>query len=157
MKAFFLFIVLVCIPFTEAFADSREYLCKSKTASGFVYSGAADAWSGVTFEANATYMVRAAKDEDFETKLGKHYKGATHVVSALRSGEPLPPKLFCTTYNAQGFMDCEGEAETLRFNNQSMRFLNIYNAGYVLSGHAMQFRQDGVEVPMMVIGTCKLL
>lgn len=156
-KTLFAVVFFLSISVSTVFAYNTEYVCKSEIASGFIYSSVVKKWNGVHFEANAKYVIRGARDDDFETELGKKYKGAKLVVYSVKGGQSLPPKLFCTGYDVHGFTHCEGLSETLRFNNQSMRFLSVFSSGYVLSGEALQRGLDGAETPMLVIGKCKTL
>ncbi len=152
-------LVLFCVTASAvpAFAYNTEYACKSEVASGFIYSGAVKKWDGVHFGANASYVIRGATDEDFETEVGKRYKGAVLVVSSVKGGQVLPARLFCSGYDRQGFTYCEGAAESMRFNKDTRRFLSIFASGYVLTAEELANGQDGVITPMMVIGKCKVL
>lgn len=152
-------LLLFCVTASAvpAFAYNTEYACKSEVASGFIYSGVAKKWNGVHFNANASYVIRGAKPEDFDTELGRHYKGAVLVVASVKGGQVLPARLFCSGYDDHGFTHCEGRSETLRFNKDTRRFLSIFASGYVLTKKELNNGQDGVVTPMMVIGKCKVL
>jgi len=143
-KYFTYFIALSCSLLSSAYAsnDTQAYLCVSEHTTGFeIIDGN---WQINNFKSGKKYIFKRVINKSKDNYIWEWAKfGDEHV------------GIYCTDgFSKYGNMKCERWGSTfLRFNNQSLRYMLNYNAGYVMGNKSVGTNLENTK-PYMEIGTC---
>jgi hypothetical protein len=132
MKRIFVLMVSFLLSFNVL--AQQSYICIADSSTGFDFNKTTKKWYPKHFDVKDSKYVLSRKNNIWEWK---------------EIGQQVP-MIKCGEFDGNGYLYCSG-IETLRFNKNNLRFLLIYNVGYVTAG---VIGVDGEDSPAMTIGKC---
>ena len=120
-------------------AFSEGYVCIGDKSTGFRYDKSSKSWITSTFNvSDSKYTLTLSNGQWKWNKLGEK--------SSLPSD--------CGKFNEYGYLHCSPLLKKLTFNKKNLRYMLIYDVGYVNGG---LFGNEGEDTPNMEIGKCSPL
>lgn len=138
MKKIKLLITLLISTNSSLALSQTSYLCIPDLSTGFVYRKNLDKWTTTTFDVSKDkYLLSKSSNGMWQWKnFGKEN-------SIECDGE----------FSKNGYLNCN-KFEQVTFNKRNLRFIKVYNVGYVNKGI---IGNEGEDTPSMEIGTCSPL
>ena len=143
MKRFILGIILFQYSIWSWSQDA--YICIPTAKTGFIFNSNSKKWEVTRFTVADQKKILSRNGNSWEWK----QFGLPYSLSIICGGSKSDPK--GDDFNASGFLYCEGFATYLRISKNSLRYIEIFDYGFV----------DGKDLdsftPSMEMGTCVVL
>lgn len=128
------FALLTFLSLVSSLSSAQQaYVCLANSSTGFSYNSNTRSWDRTNFKTGD------------EKKLLKKFSGGWEWSSF---GEASTQK--CGEINSYGYLNCDILFGTLRFNKNTLRYIETYTVGY-LDG------DKGGDTPSITIGKCSAL
>lgn len=136
-----LFVALAIVAASTAANAGEGWICVEELSAGLRYFPEPGKWKSVRLIADDKYLIRKWSEDDFTIFLPKN----EWVVLLLGN---LTPDYTCGSISELGYLNCTGIFGTMHMNPKTLRFVNIYNFGYI------DGRDEPGNTPSISAGTC---
>lgn len=129
-KLIFMFSSLI---FTNICIAQQAYICVANDSTGFNYNANTSSWGRAGFKVN--------DEKKLLKKVGQEWEWSSF-------GTTFTHK--CGEINSHGYLNCDVIFGTLRFNKNTLRYIETYTVGYIDG-------DKGGNTPSITIGKCSPL
>ena len=119
--------------FTNICIAQQAYICVANDSTGFIYNTNTNSWGRASFKVNDEKKLLKRVGQEWEWSSF----GSTHTQK-------------CGEINSYGYLNCDLLLGSIRFNKNTLRYIETYTVGYVDG-------DKGGNTPSITIGKCSPL